>query len=133
MRKPYFPQRQQRPASAHVLYRRSDCVSSHLGNKNSVAYYEAVTDLMFSLLLLIARPVSYDRSLHWRTVCCLACHRRYAAFAASIGSGGVRREDTEPNLKWESQVDRSELADKEEDGKSVWLLNHLMNLKIVDR
>lgn len=28
-------------------------------------YYEAVTDLMFSLLLLIVRPISYDCSVHW--------------------------------------------------------------------
>lgn len=68
-----------------MLYRRSDRVSSNLGPDISAAYYEAVTDLMFSLSLLIARPISCDRSVRWFTACCISCR---CCYVASVGGGG---------------------------------------------
>lgn len=71
---------------AHMLYRRSDRVSSHLGPDNSDAYYEAVTDLMFSLSLI-------DREAPSRMRACSVLHLvplPLRCTAALIGVGGRR-------------------------------------------
>lgn len=76
-----------------MLYRRSDRVSSHLGPDNSDAYYEAVTDLMFSLSLLIARLIAVYTGVQCiaprATVATLRCGLNWWCWCQEGGHGTV--------------------------------------------
>lgn len=72
----------------------------------SDAYYKCVTDTIFSLLLLIANPSRVTISYWFTSV-------RYISCCSTAASNGGARGGR-PRVQWESEVNRSELADKEE-------------------
>lgn len=53
-------------------------------------HYEAGTDLMFSLSPLIARPISYDRSVRWFLACCISTLHGLPQLVVA-GVGGTSR------------------------------------------